>query len=246
MKTPLCWLSLFFGCVLGLWSQPGWSTEDGEKIRTVMLELKGNKVDQETVNIVTSLVTAELSKFEQLELITSKDMQNMAKLEAEKQTMGCNDDSSCLVELAGALGARLVIFGDVGMLGPNIMMGLSLFDSQQAKAVSRVNVRTQDLGDPDKIEASMEGFIAPVLAASKNASAAKPAPKPAFAAVGSGGVDWLKVGGGLVTVAVGAGAMAWAGSQPYPALRAEYTAYQEAVSAAARPTIRSRPKITRP
>ena len=219
--------------------------EDSEKLRTVLLDLKGNKVDQETVNIVASLVSAELSQNDNLELITSKDIQSMAALEADKRDMGCGDSNSCLAELAGALGARLVVFGDVGMLGPNLILGLNLFDSEEAKAISRIIVRTKDLGDfPDKLEGSMAKFLEPLdvtiseASSPENQVAKTPAstePQNTKAetvkAPSTGGqIDWLKVGGGAAAVAIGAGALLWAESHQYGVLRSQYTAYQDAVS----------------
>ena len=38
------------------------SANDGQKLRTVLLDLKANNVDQETVNIVASLVSANVSE----------------------------------------------------------------------------------------------------------------------------------------------------------------------------------------
>ena len=39
---------------------------NNEKFRTILLQLKGNKVDEETVNIISSLVTANLANYEVL------------------------------------------------------------------------------------------------------------------------------------------------------------------------------------
>ena len=119
---------------------------------------------KKTVNIISSLVTANLANYEVLRLITSTDIKNMASLEAEKQTMGCDDETSCLAELAGAMDARYVIFGDVGQLGPLLILGLNLFDAREAKAVSRMVVQTKDLEDfPGKLEAGLKKFMKPVV-----------------------------------------------------------------------------------
>src|SRR3712207_6923041 len=40
-----------------------------------------------------------------------------SELEAAKQSVGCADDSSCLADVAGAMGAELVVFGAAGKLG---------------------------------------------------------------------------------------------------------------------------------
>lgn len=55
---------------------------------------------------------------------------------------GCSDDASCLSEIAGALGAQLVVFGAVGKLGEATVVSLNLFDSQKAQALGRVTTQT--------------------------------------------------------------------------------------------------------
>ena len=78
--------------------------------------------------------------------------------------MGCDDETSCLAESAGAMDARYVIFGDVGQLGPLLILGLNLFDAREAKAVSRKVVQTKDLEDfPGKLEAGLKKFMKPVV-----------------------------------------------------------------------------------
>ena len=181
-----------------------------------------------------------MSQNPNLELITSKDIQSMAALEADKRDMGCDDSNSCLAELAGALGARLVIFGDVGMLGPNLILGLNLFDSEEAKAISRIIVRTKDLGDfPDKLEASMVKFLKPLEIAIPEEPAPEnqvakappttqtPQAETVTAPTSSGQMDWLSgrwcSGSGPWRFAVG-------GVPTVRRMRAQYTVYQEAIS----------------
>lgn len=46
--------------------------------------------------------------------------------------MGCGD-SSCLAEIAGAMGAEFVVFGDVGKLGETFVINLNLFDNNAVR-----------------------------------------------------------------------------------------------------------------
>ena len=49
----------------------GWTQDtDMKQFRTILLKLKANKVDEETVNIISSLVTANLANYEVLELVS--------------------------------------------------------------------------------------------------------------------------------------------------------------------------------
>ena len=105
-----------------------------EKPRVLFLDLTAALVKPEEAKILTDMVSAELGQYDEYEAITSTDLRQMAALEAEKQSVGCSD-SSCLAELAGAMGARYVIFGSVGKLGEKFILTLNLFDSVEAKAV---------------------------------------------------------------------------------------------------------------
>lgn len=244
---------LVFCLMIGVIFTPvsnAWATDENpEKFRTILLSLKGNKVDVETVNIISSLVTANLSQYDAIELVTSSDIKNMASLEAEKQSVGCNDETSCLAELAGAMDARYVIFGDVGQLGPLLILGLNLFDAREAKAVSRMVVQTKDLGQfPDKLDAGVKKFMKPVIAFSddinkkKSATqqvAAAPSPTPTtttpnvvMSTVGSEAPKtwaWVKTGVGAASLTASLISFTWANSQNYGGQLQNYTAYRDEV-----------------
>jgi hypothetical protein len=150
------------GCyifALGL-AQPAWA----EKPRMLVMDFKATLVKEEIVTIITDLVGTELTTYAAFEIITGADMRQMAELEAEKQSMGCGEDSSCLAELAGAMGARFVAFGSVGKLGKNIIITLNLFDSEHAKSVGRENIRATSLDTlPDQIPVAIKRLISGVL-----------------------------------------------------------------------------------
>lgn len=85
---------------------------------------------------VTSLVTTELSRWPDIDAITNADVRRLLELEGNRQQTGC-DDTSCLAEVAGAMGARLVVFGSVGNLAADTTVTLNLFDSTTATSVGR-------------------------------------------------------------------------------------------------------------
>ncbi|MBL93453.1 MAG: hypothetical protein CMH56_16755 [Myxococcales bacterium] len=130
-----------------------------EKPRVLFLDLTAALVKPEEAKILTDMVSAELGQYDEYEAITSTDLRQMAALEAEKQSVGCSD-SSCLAELAGAMGARYVIFGSVGKLGEKFILTLNLFDSVEAKAVSRNVVKAKELGAmSDKVPSALSELL---------------------------------------------------------------------------------------
>ncbi len=177
-------LFLLVGCLFTL----GWSENvRAEKPKMLVMDLKATLVEEEIVTIITDLVSTELTTYTAFEIITGADMRQMAELEAEKQSVGCADNNSCLAELAGAMGARLVVFGSVGKLGKNIIVTLNLFDSEKAKSAGRENIRATSLDTlPDQIPVAVKKLVSGVLpketepaaAAVQPPAEAKPRPEP--------------------------------------------------------------------
>jgi hypothetical protein len=105
-----------------------------EKPRILLMDLKGKHLTPESRESIYDLLATHLSAHEDFDVITSQDLRQMATLEADKQKAGCEDES-CIAEMAGAMGARYVVYGNVGVLGKKNMLTLNLFDSVDAKPI---------------------------------------------------------------------------------------------------------------
>lgn len=114
------------------------------RVRLLVLELKGNDVDSATVKTLEGIVTAGLSDYRELDVVSGDDLKNLLRLEAERTTVGCSEDASCMAEIADALGAQLVVFGTAGRLGGDLVLNLNLFDSVKATGLGRVVVQAED------------------------------------------------------------------------------------------------------
>src|SRR5262245_30195349 len=79
-----------------------------------------------------------------VEVIAQAESKKLAEVDAAKQDLDCNA-SSCLAELAGAMGAQIVLFGSVSQLGETVTVSLSLFDQKTGQIV-RDNVTTKNVG----------------------------------------------------------------------------------------------------
>jgi hypothetical protein len=111
-------------------------TSPAERVRVLTLPLESAKLSPATVRLIEGSITAALSSHNRLQVLSSEDIRRVLELEAQKQVVGC-DDSSCLLELAGAMGAEQVVYGRVQKLGSILVTQLNLFDAAQAQAVSR-------------------------------------------------------------------------------------------------------------
>ncbi len=115
-----------------------------EKPKILILKLSSQTVEKETLKSLDAVLEVEVSKYNNFDSLSTNDVKQLLELEKEKQLAGCFDDS-CLGELAGALGARFLIFGDVGKLGSKLMVTLSLFDAEKAQSSSRVLLQGADV-----------------------------------------------------------------------------------------------------
>ncbi len=137
-----------------------------EKPKVLFLDLACTAVKPEVVETISDLVGAYLGEHKKYDVITGQDLRQMAKLEVEKQKTGCVDNS-CLSELAGAMGARYVVFGKVGKLADRTIITLNLFDSKEAKAVDRAVVSAPDIGSvPDLLPAAVAKLMGGQVVAS--------------------------------------------------------------------------------
>jgi hypothetical protein len=114
--------------------------------RILVLVPKGETVPVEVRHAIASTLTVELGKTGRFTALSSSELSQLTELEADKQATGC-DTSSCLGEIAGALGARFVVFGDATQLGSLLVVNLSLFDVERAASVQRTSFEVRDQAD---------------------------------------------------------------------------------------------------
>jgi TolB-like protein len=183
----------------------------------LVLELQAEPgIEASVARTVTALVSSELSRYRDLNVIADADVKRMLELEGQRQQVGCGD-TSCLAELAGALGARLVVFGSIGRLGEKTVVTLNLFDSQRNESVGRQFVEVADVGAlsallPARTRALLERFYAD-NGLTLPADEAPPPPSVAASTTSPSMLPVVAAGAGGVGVAVGA-VLAIVGVQP--------------------------------
>jgi hypothetical protein len=132
---------------------------------------------------VTKILTVELSH-RNFEVLSSRDLAAAANLEADRQAAGC-DTSSCLMEIAEAMGADLLAYGDVVRLNKVMLVTLNVFDAKAGKAIGRDQLKVSDLDAlPDAVSHSLDTMLgAPVVAAA--AASAGPSLGPVVTVAGA-------------------------------------------------------------
>lgn len=172
--------------------------EEPAAMSLLALDLEPNGVSEQEVKILNALVVQALSRHRDLAVLSSADIRQMVDLAAEQQTVGC-DTTSCLAEVAGAMGAAYVVYGQAGRLGDVIVVQLNLFDSATGVAVGREKVETSDMGGlPKLIEPAVDRLVAGLV---------RTAPEPRAAPEAADDVTvlpWVVAGGGAALAAVAA------------------------------------------
>jgi hypothetical protein len=153
-----------------------------------------------TAEVVANLVAVKAASYATLDVMTTSDVVRLMSLEADRQMLGC-DDTSCAAEIADAMGANLVIFGDVSKLGSVLVVNLSLFNSDTATPIGRVVVQSSDARTlPGALDPRIEGLLAnlPDVGASTLTLTNVPAEES-----GPSILPWTVAGGGAVVFVSG-------------------------------------------
>ncbi len=182
------------------------------RYRILVLSMQAKGVPGAAAETVESLITVKLSEREQLNVVSRADLAAALQVEADREVLGCNDES-CLAEIAGALDARLVVHGDVSSLDGQLLITVSLFDAEQARALARESVAARRLIDvAERLTPLVHNLLADLLGHERIEVA--PVEDEGFTKediVFLGGTSVAVVGGGLIALSVVLGGMAWFG-----------------------------------
>lgn len=117
-----------------------------EKPRVFVLDLKSQTVERPMLQSIEGALAAELARFKELDVLSSEDVRRALEMEASKSMLGCDTSStSCLAEVANAMGAELVVFGDVEKVDDAYVLNLAVLDAAKVKSRGKQSVRARSL-----------------------------------------------------------------------------------------------------
>lgn len=87
---------------------------------------------------LSEVMIAEIDKLGKFEIISKSEIKAMVGLEQEKQLLGCEDDTSCLAEIGGALGVERLVTGTVGKLGMTIIVSMKFINTKTVTIEGRI------------------------------------------------------------------------------------------------------------
>jgi len=122
---------------------------------------RGNGFDDRTANTIEEVLLAALDRTAHFRVIGRTDINALLTLENQKEAVGCSD-SSCMAQIAGALGVDLVATADVGRLGTTTVISLKVLNVGSATVV----VRAQEMVESDSaLPAAARSIAAQVVQA---------------------------------------------------------------------------------
>jgi TolB-like protein len=128
------------------------------KRRVLVLDMKAQAVDAPTTQTISDVVAHAFARDPNLIVTSGADVRAMLDVEASKQSFeaDCAAKESCLAEIAGALGADLVVSGSVGRLGELLIVTISVYDATQQASIAKAKVEDTDIAKiSPKIDAAV-------------------------------------------------------------------------------------------
>ncbi|MCC7071021.1 MAG: hypothetical protein IT383_06855 [Deltaproteobacteria bacterium] len=126
----------------------------------------GANVDAKTAIALSEALAGELARVPGCEVITQAQMKALLDLEAQKQLVGCADDT-CMAQLGAALGVDELVGGTVAKVGTSWLIGLRRVDAKTAG--SRLADRRFKGGGLDDVLDALPSMVAEVLQAAPSA-----------------------------------------------------------------------------
>lgn len=146
------------------------------KIRVAVLDVRSTgAADPKVVEGLSSLVASEVARRPSLSVIAGADLRTLIGYERQRQLLGCTE-SSCLAELAGALGAAYLVSSEVSRVGSTWLLSMTLLDAKKALAVNRLTRRVpSDDALVDETTAAVDDLLTPLPGAGTPSPRALPA-----------------------------------------------------------------------
>lgn len=226
MLVPLASMTLLSAVVLVALT----ASDQPSPVGVVLTPLSASGVGEDEGRLYGEYFGQQLGESGRLRVITQGDVAAMLGMERQKQLLGCGEQqSSCLAELAGAMGSDALVVGSVGRLGSGLTVSLKILLATTGEVLVSGGGRFEDAdGIQDWLEAFARRAEAAVLLKLRGVVVE---PNASESRVASGGgllsrIPLLPVLGGAVVTALG-GASLFAAAQEETEIRSERSRYSE-------------------
>ncbi len=145
--------------------------EPPRKVRIAVLDVQyAGAGDRKTVEGLSALLASEVARRPNLIVIAGSDLRALVGFERQKALLGCTE-SSCIAELAGALGVAYLVSSEVSKVGSTWLLSLTLLDANRAMAQGRL---TRKAYSDDQLVDESSNAVDELLGALPGAGTAAP------------------------------------------------------------------------
>jgi hypothetical protein len=123
-------------------------------LRVVIMDFEvGEGIDKGIARIVADNVVVEVRKVDGLSVVGMAEVRAMLAAESDRQLMGCAEGTSCLAEIADALGADILLTGAISRLDAGTVLSMRRIDQARAAVVGQVEERLKGAGGEELLAA---------------------------------------------------------------------------------------------
>jgi hypothetical protein len=125
------------------------------KVKLALPDIQAVGIDPKLATFFGEHLATQL-KLEGMQVVTSREISSLLGLERQAALLGCSDQaSSCMAELASALGADAVILADLARLGEKTQVNLKVISARDGRTLGVFVDRVK--GDEEVADAMARG-----------------------------------------------------------------------------------------
>lgn len=131
------------------------------KPKVLVQDLVAQGVEAHEAAVISTATCQAFAKSAGHEVLCGEDVRNLIKLSAMSASFdgGCTDEK-CYAALGKAMKARFVVSGTVSKLGATFILSVSMFDTEQGKAVGRAELKGASL---EKLHGDVPEAVSSIL-----------------------------------------------------------------------------------
>jgi TolB-like protein len=160
------------------------------------------EVDRPRAELLSEAMVTEAARSGSFSITSMSEIRSALGAERQRQLLGCNETSSCIAELAGALGSRYLLTGTVGSLGKTTRLDIRLVDT--ADPSKSVRAAREVAGEEGDLSYAVRTAVREVLQAIAPEGVTLPAVPSTRDSSGVRVAAWVLGGVGVALLAAGA------------------------------------------
>lgn len=124
-------------------------------LRVAVYDYELQNVEPTVGSVVTDSMLSEVRKLSGVSVIGMDEIRDMLSHEANKQILGCSEDTACLAEIAGALGVDQLVSGQLLRVDNSMVFLTRRIDQRRAHVLGTVDRRLQASSGGEEVLAAV-------------------------------------------------------------------------------------------